>query len=167
MDSAAFKEVILSQYRQMYRIAYTIVGKQEDAEDIVQDAMLKMWDRRHLLDDVKNYPGYCSMIVRNQSIDFVRKQKNQADDEYEQEALLVADVQTADSAIEQQEMMQQVNNLLDSMPVNVQRVMQLRVFSECSIEDIGKITGFTNGNIRTMLSRARKQMKEFFVIQNR
>ena len=166
MDSAAFKKIIVPQYRQMYRISYAIVGKHEDAEDIVQEAILKMWDKRDLLDDVKNYAGYCSTMARYLSIDFVRREKISTD-KFEQEVMLVTDDRNADFGIEQRELLQQITTIFVSLPKNLQRVMQLRVFSECSIEEIEKITGLTNGNIRTMLSRARKRMKELFEIQNR
>lgn len=160
MDSAAFKSIILEHHRAMYRTAYAIVGNVGDAEDVVQETMLKMWNRRRLLADIDNHRAYCITAVKRQSIDFLRKHRPEVVD-IEGDALQICDEESADSRLEKMDSRNSVGELLATLPENMRRVMILRTFSECSIEEIEKITGLSGGNIRTLLSRARKRIKEF------
>lgn len=166
MDSDAFKDIVVKHHRQMYRIAYAIVGNESDAEDMVQETVIKMWNRRHLMNGIENYSSYCSTMVRNQSIDFVRSRQAVSVD-IEPETVEIVDNRSADYELNRQEDLIRIKDMLCDLPENMRRVMQLRVFSDCSMEDISTITGLSNGNIRTLLSRARKRLKEFFENQNR
>ena len=54
MDAAEFKQQFLPYHRKLYRVAFRLTGNPQDAEDMVQEAYLKLWNKRDELADVLN-----------------------------------------------------------------------------------------------------------------
>ena len=54
MDTAEFKKQFLPYHRKLYRVAFRLTGNPQDAEDMVQEAYLKLWNKRDELADVLN-----------------------------------------------------------------------------------------------------------------
>lgn len=54
MDTAEFKQQFLPYHRKLYRVAFRLTGNPQDAEDMVQEAYLKLWNKRDELADVLN-----------------------------------------------------------------------------------------------------------------
>lgn len=161
MDSRLFKEKVIPLHSQMYRIAYCIVANQPDAEDIVQDCILKLWDRRHQLSSIDDLNRYCCTMVRNHAIDHLRRH-NGSDFHDEQTLSNMADSTSSDSHMLHAETSQQVKEMIRTLPNESRKVFCLRVFSECSIDDIEQATGLSSSNIRTMLCRARKKLRSIY-----
>lgn len=59
MDTAEFKQQFLPYHRKLYRVAFRLTGNPQDAEDMVQEAYLKLWNKRDELADVLNTEAYC------------------------------------------------------------------------------------------------------------
>ncbi|MBR4886453.1 MAG: sigma-70 family RNA polymerase sigma factor [Muribaculaceae bacterium] len=161
MDSRLFKEKVIPLHSQMYRIAYCIVANQPDAEDIVQDCILKLWDRRHQLSSIDDLNRYCCTMVRNHAIDHLRRH-NGSDFQDEHTLSNMADSTSSDSYMLHAETSQQVKEMIRTLPNESRKVLCLRVFSECSIDDIEQATGLSSSNIRTMLCRARKKLRSIY-----
>ena len=51
---------------------------------------------------------------------------------------------------------------MNKLPEQQRQVLQLRAFNECSFEEIESITGLTSVNVRTLLSRGRRRLKELY-----
>lgn len=161
MDSRLFKEKVIPLHSQMYRIAYCIVANQPDAEDIVQDCILKLWDRRRQLSSIDDLNRYCCTMVRNHAIDHLRRH-NGSDFQDEQTLSNMADSTSSDFHMLHAETSQQVKEIIRTLPNESRKVFCLRVFSECSIDDIEQATGLSSSNIRTMLCRARKKLRSIY-----
>ena len=70
MDANDFKRKFLPYHRKLYRAAFHLMGNAQDAEDMVQEAYLKLWKRRdELPTDIANLEAYCvpSVSHRKQS----------------------------------------------------------------------------------------------------
>ncbi|WP_283600492.1 RNA polymerase sigma factor, partial [Muribaculum intestinale] len=65
MDAETFKEIILSRYGDMYRVAYAIVRDSDDAQDVVQDAVTRLRVRRQALSGIVSPDAYCMAAVRH------------------------------------------------------------------------------------------------------
>lgn len=59
----------------MYRIAYAILADREEAADAVQDALLKLWCSRSVLDTVDSLPSYFNIAVRNAALDIAGRRQ--------------------------------------------------------------------------------------------
>jgi len=159
MDSESFKRRFLPLHQRLYRIAFAMTENANDAEDIVQDAYCKLWDRRDELDSVINAEAFCVTLVKNMCLDLLRSAKCNRREEDVTENLTLHSEESTDNGVIEQENMNMINSLIDELPENQRQVIRLRGIDECSMEEIELITGLSAVNIRVLLSRARKTIR--------
>lgn len=161
MDAEEFKLRFLPLHTQLYRTAFRLMGNAMDAEDMVQEAYLKLWERRDDLGHVANMEAYCTSLIRHIGIDAFRRKRPEEDSPPPEEFPLT-DNEDAATALERQDEAEQLTSLINRLPEGQRTVMTLHDVEGCSYEEIEEATGFTAVNIRVMLSRARKKIREQF-----
>ena len=75
MTGKEFIEKFLPLDCDMYRLAFSLTGSGQDAEDIVQELFMKLWKSLDSLDSVKSPRAYCLTLTRNLCIDLLRRRK--------------------------------------------------------------------------------------------
>ena len=159
MDSSAFKRLLLPHYRRMYATAITILRNSDDASDAVQEAFTRLWEKRDDLPNIDTPEAYCVTTIKRICIDRIRKNALPIN-EVTEDTLLISD--DSDEQADNRESIQLVTLLMSKLPEQQRQVLQLRAFNDCSFEEIESITGLTGVNVRTLLSRARRRMRELF-----
>lgn len=162
MDVESFKRLFLPLHPKLFRIAYALVENKSDAEDILQDAYYKLWSRRNELADVRKPEAFCVTLVKNLCLDFLRSPRAGRHDEDVTEAVTLSTDSSPDKELEMQDKVEQVRHLINRLPENQRQVLRLRGIEDCSIDEIEQITGLSAVNIRVLLSRARKIIREQF-----
>ncbi len=158
MDTEEFKVRILPLKNKLFRLALRLMRNREEAEDVVQEVMLKIWSMRSDLRKYESVDALMMTMTRNQCLDRLKMKKNKA-------VSLVFDVgQNVDDnpyrLSEQRDMVKTVINLVNQLPEQQKTIIQLRDVEECSFEEMMEITGFDQNYIRVNLSRARKKIRE-------
>ncbi len=161
MDSATFKEEVLIHYKVMYRVALSIVKNSDDAQDIVQDAISRLWEKRNTISDINNYQAFCLTVVKRQCIDFFRANPDR-NQPIEEQSQLTSDNDT-ETTIENRDNFNYITRLMKLLPKQQRQVLELRSFGNCTMEEIEEATGLSDANVRTLLSRARKKLKELYL----
>ena len=165
MDAETFKKVFLPYHQKLYRIAYRIVQNSDNAEDIVQETFIKLWNKRHDMQTIDNTEAFAIIILRNTSLDFLRKTKNDNHTDYDVD---VPETESLSKKLELQDEAEQVKALINNLPDQQRQVMMMKHWDDYSDEEIEQATGISPGNIRVILSRARKTIREqFYKIQQR
>ncbi len=162
MDVESFKRLFLPLHPKLFRIAYALVENKSDAEDILQDAYYKLWSRREELTDVQNPEAFCVTLVKNLCIDFLRSPRVGRHNEEITEVVTFSPDSSPDEKLEMKDKVQQVRHLVSRLPENQRQVLRLRGIEDCSMDEIEQITGLSAVNIRVLLSRARKIIREQF-----
>ncbi len=161
MDASEFKSRYLPCHRRMFLTALRLTRHRQDAEDIVQDAFTKLWELRHDTLADKNVEAYCTRIVHNLFIDRQRRQhlhiSAQAADEFN-----LPDYHATGNKLEQQESENMVMRLIGELPEQQRQIITLRDVEGLTYKEIAQQTGLTEVNIRVLLSRARKTIREQF-----
>ncbi|MDR2497590.1 MAG: RNA polymerase sigma factor [Tannerellaceae bacterium] len=161
MTVAAFKERFLPLHPRLYRLAFSFTEDSSDAEDVLQEAYLKLWTKRSELSRIDNAEAFCVTLVRNICIDRLRSAGPLRLPNGE-----AADSRSASSpeatAIRREELAL-VKLLIDRLPDKQRLVLRLYGLKEYSLKEIEQITGLSSVNIRVLLSRARKIIKEQFL----
>ncbi len=75
MDTEIFKRKFLPYYKKLYYIAYRLLENEADAQDIVQEAYLKMWNKREGLTMISNPEAFSVTLVKNMCFDLLRSGK--------------------------------------------------------------------------------------------
>lgn len=150
---------MLPHYRRMYATAMTILRNSDDASDAVQEAFTRLWEKRDDLPNIDNPEAYCVTTIRHICIDRIRRVTYPIN-EISEDTLLISD--DSDEQADNRESIQLVTLLMNKLPEQQRQVLQLRAFNDCSLEEIETITGLTGVNVRTLLSRARRRMRDLF-----
>jgi len=135
-------------------VARGILDSDEDAEDVVQDAMLRLWQLRD--EPVRNVRGFARIVVRNLSLSKIRRKPLTVDIG---QANLAAD---DDTETDRNEQIDRMMALVDALPTMQQTVLRLRHMQDTTMADIASIIGTSEVAVRQSLSRARRSIIEQF-----
>ena len=160
MDAESFKKKFLPYHRKLYFVAYKLLENAADAEDLVQEAYLKLWDKREGLSVISNPEAFSVTLVKNMCFDLLRSGKYVLNRQMV-ELDTVNDAQSADN-LEFRDEVQEIKRIIAQLPEQQQRIVTLRDVKGCSYEEIEHVTGLNAVNIRVLLSRARKKIREEF-----
>ncbi|MBP1613733.1 MAG: sigJ [Bacteroidetes bacterium] len=160
MDAETFKREYLPFHRKLYFIAYQLLENEPDAEDLVQEAYLKLWDKRDGLVAINNPEAFSVTLVKNMCFDILRSGKYVLSKQAV-ELTMLADTTEADN-LEVKDEVRQVRQLISCLPEQQQKIITLKDVRGCSYEEIERLTGLSSINIRVLLSRARKKIREQF-----
>lgn len=162
MNASEFKQQLLPLNASLYRMAFKLMGNEDDAKDVVQDAYLKLWKQRESITNVSNLQAYCLTTVKNMCLDRHRAASLALVDKPPEELPIAGD-DSASRHIEQQQTTQLLNQCLARLPAQQQQVLRMRDLAGCSMQEIEKATGLTAVNARVLLSRARKSLRTQFL----
>lgn len=161
MNADEFKALFLPLHARLYRTAYALLWNAQDAEDIVQDAYLKLWRKRDELDIRTTPEAYCVSLIRRLCLDQLRSSRHEAEETLEDTLPLPADDDPG-QRLEQRDETVRLKQLIAALPPTQRRVLWLRDVDERSFDEIEETTGLNAVNIRATLSRARKKIREQF-----
>lgn len=160
MDADTFKKVFIPYHQKLYRIAYRIVQDAASAEDIVQDTFIKLWNKRDEMQSIDNTEAFAIIILRNTCLDHLRKTKNDRYTDYDTD---MPETTSLSKQIEMQDEAEKIKYLINKLPDQQRQVMMMKHWDEYSDEEIEQATGLSAGNIRVILSRARKTIREQYI----
>ena len=161
MNATEFKQKFLPCQGQLYRTAYRLMGNAQDAEDMVQEAYIRLWEKRHELGGVQHVEAYCTTLMRNLCYDRLRLMRPEEESRPPEELPLKAANDTAHE-VEQRDEAAHIRRLMEHLPEQQRMVMTMRDILGYSMEEIAEATALTAVNIRVLLSRARKRIREQF-----
>ena len=159
MPASLFKQLLLPLYPRLQRVALRLLGNAEDAEDMVQEVYMKLWNKRDALPDVQDVEAYCVTLTKNMCIDRLRMAEVEKEDMDEVPTMLAA-TDDVEAQVERRDTVEQVKQIIETLPEHQQQVITLRDMEDYSFEEIAEQTGLTAVNIRMLLSRARKTIRE-------
>ena len=133
--------------------ARRIVGDEADAEDVVQDALLRLWQLRD--EPIRNVEGMAKVVVRHLSYDAVRRR-------HERVSIDEADVADGSPSEGLNDVEERMMAMVRELPPMQQTVLRLRHMEEMEMEDIAELIGTSEVAVRQSLSRARKRLMEQF-----
>lgn len=161
MDAREFKQRFLPHYRLLYRVAYQLTGNAQDAEDLLQDLYLKLWQKRDDLPDEAMNAAYLVTMIRNLFID-QRRLKHLDDSAELKNDDGPPNEQSLDRQIDAKDEAQQMEGLISQLPERDAKIIQMHILEDRSYEEIERDTGLSQGNIRIIVMRTKKKLKRQF-----
>lgn len=159
MTRKEFENDILPLSRTLYRFAFRFLATKEEAEDAVQEIFLKLWKMRDKLPEYNSIRAFTMTMTRNYCLDRLRKRKLEFFDDTR-----IDDTRTSymnlEDRLENMEKFRIVTNIIDSIPENYRSVIQLHDIDGYEYEEIADKLKIEVSNLRVILSRARKMVRE-------
>jgi len=152
-DREAFEMIIRAYSRTLFAIAYGLLQNREEAEDVVQDSLVKAWKTRWRVRDPEKFPAWLATIARHKAHDIFRKRRTVPLSEQLTEPIEPEPTNTA--ALDQQ-----LHSALAALPELHRTALTLRYFEEMDYRTIENTLGLTNGSLRGILGRALGSMRK-------
>lgn len=158
MELNEFTSRVLPLKNRLFRLALRILGREEEARDIVQESMIRMWNYRDKLGDYRSVEAFALVVTRNLSLDRIKAkgfQRNQVPDFIEDQH-----AQNPYQQMETTDIVKKVYQVMEQLPEQQRTIMHLRDIEEMEYEEIAAAMNMNVNAIRVNLSRARKYVRE-------
>lgn len=159
MQQISFRNDILPLKDKLFRVALRITLDRAEAEDVVQDTMIRVWNKREEWTELDSIEAYCLTVCKNLAID--RSQKMVA-----QSVELTPDLeQSADASgpydqLVNSEQLSLVHKLINELPETQKLIVQLRDVEGQSYKEIANVLQITEDQVKVNLFRARQKIKQ-------
>ena len=165
MKRISFRNDILPLKNELYRLALRITLNPAEAEDIVQETMIKVWNKREQWNDIESIEAFCLTICRNISLDKMRKMENQNQslEESEHDAPDQSYSSNPEEQAMQQDKLMLIRRLINALPEKQRSAMQLRDFEGKSYKEIAQIMDISEEQVKINIFRARQTIRQKFL----
>jgi len=147
-DEQAFAELVRASSRTLYSAARAILRSDQDAQDCVQEAILKGWEKLPTLRERRYFTTWLTRITVNTAINMTRRRRPSAP--------LVIELPARD---ERHEERLDVRRAVESLDVKTRICTVLFYFEDMSTAEIAQVTGMREGTVRSRLFRARAKLR--------
>lgn len=158
MNHHDFKTQILPMKNRLFRFALGIVGQTAEAEDVVQEVFIKLWNNRQQMENITNVEAWCITATKNLSIDKLRS-KHQRMVPMSAGFDLHDHSATPYEAAVTHDVFDQVRALINRLPEKQRDIMQLRDIEGMSYQKIADTLNVPMDQVKVYLFRARKAVR--------
>ena len=168
-DIAAFEELIEGYQKRIYNLAYRILGNYEDAGDMAQEALIRIFRSIANFKEQSYFSTWVYRITTNVCLDEIKKRKNKKvislDEEIrmedgEMKRQIMSDDLQPDAAAELEELRTFVSDAINSLPEDQRLVITLRDIQGLSYEEISSVLDCPSGTVKSRINRARQALKK-------
>ena len=145
----------------LFRLALSITGNRQDAEDVVQDALLSVWKKKDDWEQIDNWEAYCYRSTRNIAIDKISLKANQEevwDERYDEPDAAIS----AQERLEEEEHLLLLESFIRRLPEKQRTIFQLREVENLNYKQIAETMNISEEQVKVNLFRARQIIKAFF-----
>lgn len=165
-ESDAYEKLVLENQKKVYNLALRMVGNEDDAFDMSQEAFIKAYH------SILSFRGECRFSVwlyrltTNVCLDFLRAEGRRShvslsyeDDGDKDRELEIPDERfSPETEAERQELREAVNRGLQKLPTDYRTILLLREIDGLSYEEIGQALDLEKGTVKSRIFRARKRL---------
>jgi len=161
-DVAAFRKVVEQHQSFAYAVAFRFTGHEEEAEDIVQEAFVRLWKNLKTYRQEVKLTTWLYRIIANLCLDFLksRRGKEKRNREDLSKGYVIADHSTPEHEYQQTELMIAIHLAAEELTPKQKAVFILRDLEGLSVEEVTGILSMTAGNVKSNLFHARQKMAD-------
>jgi len=163
-DMSAFARLVRGHFSYAYALALRLVCNEEEAEEVAQEAFVRVWKSLNRFDPNTRFTTWLYRIVTNLSLDTIRSRKRRpmAASLPLEDSLTEAPggMENPESFTGSRDMVRLIERLAGELPETQRMVFTLRDIQDLSIEEVCECTGLSSGSVRSNLHYARKRLRE-------
>jgi RNA polymerase sigma-70 factor (ECF subfamily) len=153
-ESAEFAALVERQARFLYRVAYSVVRNAQDAEDVVQEAFLKLY-RTGAWKGMKEEKAYLARVAWRIAVE--RLPKREVRDEVEVELAARGDSPETSAVRGSEEAL--LRRMIDGLPEELRQVLVLSAMEEMTSREVAEVMGIPEGTVRTRVMRGKDELR--------
>jgi RNA polymerase sigma-70 factor, ECF subfamily len=171
-DFSAFEQLVSRYERRLFATAFRIVGRREDAEEVVQDAFTCVIEHLSEFREESRFYTWLTRIAVNHALKRLRKDRrwvgrgsvaanpNADDGELPHPQFIAPWKENPTVVAERHEVRQLLDKALDELDEKYRTVFVLRDVEEHSTAEVAELLGISEANVKVRLLRARLQLRE-------
>jgi len=167
-DQQAFAEIVGLYQDKLYHMAFRMLGNRQEAEDVTQEAFLRVYRNLDRYDEGLKFSTWIYRIATNLCIDRLRKRKatysldaesvdHEGLDGY---AVIPSDDRTPESEMLLTETQRIVREAIETLPAKYKSVMVLRYLHDLSLQEIGEVLDMPVSTVKTRVHRGREFLRK-------
>lgn len=159
MHPKTFLDLIEPLKPRLFGFAYRMLRNREDAQDAMQELLIKLWNNRDKLEINGNIRTYCFTVLYRDCIDRLRK-RNQFRIVSGPDEIEVEDILDISRDFENSDLVRQIRAAMDELPYKQKVILELRDFQEFDYEEIATMMNMTVNAVRVTVARSRASISE-------
>lgn len=159
-DANAYDYLVAKYGKKILSIAVGLVRNRQDAEDLAQEAFVRAYQSLSRFRSGEAFGPWISRIVTNLSLDLLRQRKRRGEDADDSELDRLTTTIDPETSAEWRQAASLISRAIRSLPDMQRAVAQLYLVEELSHAEIARMTGVSEGTVRSHLFHARAKLKE-------
>lgn len=155
-----FKNSVLPVKNKLYRFALRFLGNEDEAKDVVQEVMIKAWDRREDLKLYQSIEAWCMRLTKNLSLNKLKSGHFSRTSVLEEDDRHISTIENPYANTETNDVLSHIHLLLKRLPEKQRQVLELRDVEGYSYQEISKILDMDLNQVKVNLFRARQTLKK-------
>lgn len=158
MTTELFKKDILPVKDKLYRLALRMLTNPAEAQDAVQEVLLKLWQQGEALQKIDNLEAWAMRITKNWCLDKLRSKHRRIED-LDQVPVQIDAALSPQQKLEKKETYKKVHQMIQKLPEKQMMVIQLRDIEGMTYKEIEQTIDMPQNQIKVNLFRARQKLK--------
>lgn len=163
MKKVSFRNDVLPLKNELFRLALRITLNRAEAEDIVQDTLIKVWNRREEWNSIDSIEAFSLTVCRNLSLDRIRKKGNDNDSLEDVKAAEPLASSNPQDRMIQTDKVRLIRQIVDGLPEKQRSCMQLRDFEGKTYKEIAGVLDISEEQVKVNIFRARQTVKQKYL----
>jgi len=163
-----FSEIYIAYYSKLLRFATDFVVNKEDAENVIQDIFVGLWERKESLENIENTNAYLFKLTKNRCLDYLKhkiseeKYVSNTQFSYEQAfALKLQSLENFDVDIASEEKMEKIIiDAIHTLPKKCREIFLLNRYEGLKYKEISEQLGLSVNTVETQMGIALKKLRE-------
>ena len=166
MNLEAFQNRVMPSKNKLYRFALRFLGNEDEAKDVVQEVLIRVWKGREQMNEIQNWEAWCMRITKNLSLDKLRSRPRKATGTIDERFDMIHESLSPHEKTEIGESMKRIDELMANLPDKQRQVMHLRDIEGYSYNEICEVLELDMNQVKVNLFRARNAVREKLIKLN-
>ena len=163
MKKVSFRNDVLPLKNELFRLALRITLNRAEAEDIVQDTLIKVWNRREEWNAIDSIEAFSLTVCRNLSLDRIKKKGSDNDSLEDVKAAEPLASSNPQDRMIQTDKVRLIRQIVDGLPEKQRSCMQLRDFEGKTYKEIASVLDISEEQVKVNIFRARQTVKQKYL----
>jgi RNA polymerase sigma-70 factor (ECF subfamily) len=157
-DGTEFRQLYDAVFPVIFRVAYRITNSGEAAEDLSQEAFLRLYEKKMVFPNPDEAKYWLIRVVKNAALNYAKRKERERRAYQRAFREDVRTEETGEGLLLKKETREEILEALEQLPDNVRMVLVLKEYGELNYREIGRILGISEGNVKVRVFRARERL---------
>jgi len=158
-DTIAYKELFVSFYNPLLRFAVTLVKSREQAEEVVSDVFINIWEKRKRINSITNLKVYLFIAVKNTALNYLSRQNKNLTDNVDEAGIEFKSIYfDPEQLMVTAEMVARIKDAIDQLPPKCKLIFKLIKEDELKYRDVAEILGVSIKTVESQIAIALKKI---------